>query len=240
MQTPVELQCAVLHIVPLVSKFRQAVLQAHTHKSGLELEVRLGRRHESGRWETDVGASTFFATLELLQSYTHWASWEDARDSHDYFYALPSGARVRTSVGFDQEVKVTHVQKQALGALDVKLVTHCFDARVSLKSEVPVDAKALPHMVEPTLVRIKKRWSFWLDKWRFDLTQVWSGVTRAVAESNQARNYCTFEVEVECVCDAATVGSLSDEYIALSMLLKLCSLLGGTIVRMLPMHASDN
>lgn len=238
MQVPVELQCAVLHIVPLVSKFRQCVLQPH--KGTLELEVRLGRRVESGRWETDVGATTFFASLELLQSYKQWARREEACDSHDYFYALPSGARARTSVVFDKQVTVTHVQKQAMGALDVKLVTHSFDARVSLKSEVPLDAKALPHMVEPTLVRIKKRWSFWLDKWRFDLTQVWSGVTREVAESNQARNMCTFEIEVECVCDAGVVSGLSDEYIALSMLLKLCSLLGGNMVRMLPMHASDN
>jgi hypothetical protein len=109
------------------------------------------------------------------------------------------------------------------------------DARISLKREDEVYAHDLPAMVEPHLVRIKKRWSFYLSKWRIDLTQVWSGISRSVAEANQSRNYCSYEVEVECICTPVVVDTLTDDYLALSMLLKVCSLLTQPHLRMMPL-----
>ena len=175
----------------------------------------------------------------MLQAYDGWVKKAVDCDAHDYFYTDTCGQKVRTSVHFGEtHVSVEHVHKVGVAACDIKLLSHACDARVSYKREEAVDASVLPDMVEPYLVRLKKRHSFWLDKWRFDLTQVWSGVTRSIAEANQARNFCTFEVEVECVCPPSQLLTMSAEYIALSMLLKLWSLLGGgKPVRMLPLTA---
>lgn len=231
MQVPPELTAAVLHIVPVVAQYRQALNEKNRH---VELEVRLGRRvNSSSRWDTDVGCPTFQAVYQLLDAHDGWRRKELHIDSHDYVYTTPTG-QVRTSVRLHKHATVSHMRKVSLASLDLKLVTQPFDARVSVKAEVPVDGLTLPPIVEPHLVRLTKRSSFWLDKWRFDLTQVWAGVTRSEAESNQARGKCAYEVEVECVCPPSLLSTLTDEYIALSMLLKICSLLGGTSLSMLP------
>lgn len=230
MQVPEELGAAMSHVVPVVRRYRQFVEQGE----GAELEVRLGHQGATG-WDANVGAPAFHAALDLVQRFTEWDRVQPHVDSHDYFFTLPDGRKVRTSVTFGPVVCITHAQKVAVAGADVKLVSQPFDARVSLKREVSVSAAELPAMAEPHLVRIKKRWSFFLPKWRIDLTQVWSGLSRSVAEANQARNYCSYEVEVECTCSAQTVATLTDEYLALSLLLKLCSLLAQPTLRMVPM-----
>lgn len=232
MQVPSELESTVHFVAPLVHKFRDLVNRSGCPNT-VELEVRLGTLGD--KWEPNVGAFVFNTALDLLQTYDSWSRVELWQDSHDYFYTLPDGQKVRTSVHFNDSVFVTHVQKVPVALADVKLVGQPFDARVSVKTETPVAAASLPKMVEPYMVRIKKRCSFTLDKWRFDLTQVWSGMSRSIAEANQARNFCSFEIEIECVCPLQTLNSLSDEYIALSMLLKICSLLGVSTMKMMPL-----
>jgi hypothetical protein len=247
MQVPQEVEGVLQFILPVVTRYRDKVGQGCGGSA--ELEVRLGqrvRREDGGvSWEPNVGAPLFHVLLELLQGFTGWCRVEEAQDGHDYFYTIhvqdgdggKAIQKVRTSVLFgERDVKLVHACKALVAGCDVKLLNQPCDARVSLKTEVPVASSLLPPMVEPYLVRLKKRWSFWLDKWRFDLTQVWSGVSRAVAEANQSRNFCTYEVEVECVCSPSVVATLSSEYLALSLLLKLWSLLGGGLpVRMLPL-----
>lgn len=231
MQVPEELAAAVSHVVPVVRRFRQFVEQGEA----AELEVRLGHQGANG-WDANVGAPAFHAMLELLQRFPGWDRVEPHVDSHDYFFTLADGRKVRTSVTFGPVVAITHAHKVAVAGADVKLANQPCDARVSLKREASVSGTELPAMVDPHLVRMKKRWSFYLPKWRIDMTQVWSGVSRSVAEANQARNYCSYEVEVECTCSPATVATLTDEYLALSMLLKLCSLLAQPALRIVPLH----
>lgn len=247
MQVPQEVEGVLQFILPVVARYREEMERGGA--SSAELEVRLGqrvRREDGGaRWDPNVGAPLFHALLELLQAYSSWCRVEAAEDAHDYFYTVSvpdvhggkETQKVRTSVVFAPDrVTLAHVSKVLVAGCDVKLVQQPCDARVSLKTETTVASSLLPPLVEPYLVRLKKRWSFWLDKWRFDLTQVWSGVSRAVAEANQSRNFCTYEVEVECVCTPAMVTTLSSDYLALSLLLKLWSLLGGGLpVRMLPL-----
>lgn len=240
MQVPEELASVLQFILPVVKQFKKEVSSDGWRG---ELEVRLGQpcENEQGErvWQPNVGPVLFHNLLDLLQAYDGWCRKEVDCDSHDYFYCDMAGSKVRTSVVFGgTHVCVEHMHKVGVAACDIKLLNHACDARVSFKREEAVSVSALPDMVEPYLVRLKKRHSFWLDKWRFDLTQVWSGVTRSIAEANQARGFCTFEVEVECVCSPSLLSTLSAEYVGLSMLLKLWSLLGGgKPVRMLPITA---
>lgn len=229
MQVPPELSAAVTHVMPVVAEYRQA-LHDKTHTT--QLKVRLGKRAGGARWDADIGGPTFQAVHTLLDAYDGWRHKQLHVDLHDYFFT--AAGQVRTTVLLHSHVDVTHTRKLSLTSLDLKLVTQPFDARVSVRREVAVDGATLPPIVEPHLVRLKKRSSFWLDKWRFDLTQVWSGATRSEAESKQAQGKCTYEVEVECVCTHAALSTLSDDYVALSMLLKVCSVLGGASLSMLP------
>lgn len=231
MQVPLELAAAVTHIVPVVAQYRQACNDQQQH---VELKVRLGKRVSTGsRWDADIGSATFQAVHALLDTYDGWLHKQVHVDSHEYYFSHAS-TQVQTTVSMQSHVTVTHVRKGSVASLDLKLVTQPFDARVSVKTEVPVDAATLPPIVEPHLVRLKKSSSFWLDKWRFNLTQVWSGGTRSEAELNQTGGKCTYEVDVECVCLPALLSTLSNDYIALSMLLKVCSMLGGTSLSMMP------
>lgn len=231
MQVPPELTAAVTHIGPVVAQYRQALQDKQQH---VELKVRLGKRATGGmRWDTDIGSATFYAVHSLLDTYDGWLRKQVHVDSHEYLFAHGS-MQVRTTVSLASHVAVTHVRKLSLASLDLKLVTQPFDLRVSVKTEIPVEGATLPPIVEPHTVRVKKCSSFWLEKWRFNLTQLWSGATRSEAELNQATGKCTYEIDVECVCPLSTLSTLSDDYVSLSMLLKVCSMLGGASLSMLP------
>ena len=235
---PQELQAAVDAILPLIHEFRSALL---TTDKALELEVRLGRRSKTTqRWESEVSGSFFMSTMEMLKSYTGWSAPLVTLDMHDYFYTLPPSTtcavsrRVRTTMTFDSPCGVTHVVKSLVGLKDLKL-EHACDARISLKEEAPLHPDELPDVVEPHLVRIKRRTSFFLQAWRFDLTQVWQGSTRTEAEQSQTTGNSSYEVEVEFTGDRAYLGGVTDQYLATSLLLKLCSVLGSGVIYMTPL-----
>ena len=239
---PQELQAAVDWIMPLIHQYRSDVLTA---EKPLELEVRLGRRHKvSQRWDSEVSGSFFLSTLEMLQGFAGWSVPPATVHMHDYFYVVPATdassepRRIRTTMQFGSPCTVTHVCKTLVGLRDLKLVDHSCDARVSLKQELPVKGEELPDVVVPTHVRIKRRTSFFLDRWRFDLTQVWRGASRSEAEESQASGQCVYEVEAEFTGDRAYVASVTDQYMATSLLLKLCSVLGSGVIYMLPLSAA--
>jgi hypothetical protein len=231
---PAELESAVEYILPLITKFRGLVCT--DDKKSFELEIRLGRRNpQTNRWESEVTPQFFASTLEMLLGYTEWQQVVEAADSHDYFY-LVEDRKVRTTIDLSSSPSVvTHMEKQPVGHLDVHVHDQPCDARVSVKTEVPLDAAELPRIVEPILVRIKRRWSFSLENWRFDLTQVWSGATRLDAEQRQSGNQATYEIEVEFIGTTGYTLSLTDNYLAASALMKVCSVLTGCVLRMSPL-----
>jgi hypothetical protein len=231
---PAELESAVDFVLPLITKFRGLVCT--DDKKNFELEIRLGRRNaQTNRWESEVTPQFFASTLEMLQNFTGWTEVVHAADSHDYFY-LVDGRKVRTSIDLSSAPStITHMEKQPIGHLDVHVHEQACDARLSVKAEVPLDAAELPKIVDPILVRIKRRWSFSLEHWRFDLTQVWSGATRLDAEKRQSSNQGTHEVEIEFVGSPSYTLALTDNYLAASALMKVCSVLTGCVVRMSPL-----
>lgn len=242
---PQELQEAVNHILPLIHQYRTEHLSSSAASDRqLELEVRLGRRNkQTQRWESEVSKSFFSTTLEMLKSFDGWTETPVCTDSHDFFYMTPAGKRIRTTLEFGSPCRLTHINKTPVGVRDVKLVEHSCDARISLKQETVVHEEELPDVVSTVLVRIKKRTSFCLDKWRIDLTQVWSGATRNEAEQHQANGnnaaagQCAYEIEIEFCGSREYVASVTDQYIATSLLLKLCSVLGSGVIYMLPLTA---
>lgn len=235
---PQELQAGVDAILPLIHELRSALLTSDKH---LELEIRLGRRNKaSQRWESEVSGSFFMSTVEMLKAYNGWTAPMTTHDLHDYFYTLPpsgihtTSRRVRTTMTFDSPCSVTHVVKSLVGLKDLKL-EHTCDARISLKEEAPLHSDDLPDVVQPNLVRIKRRTSFYLPHWRIDLTQVWHGATRTEAEQSQVTGNSSFEVEVEFTGDRTYISGITDQYLATSLLLKLCSVLGSGVIYMVPL-----
>lgn len=239
---PQELQAAVDAILPLIHEFRSAML---TSDKELELEIRLGRRNKvTQRWESEVSGSFFVSTMEMLEAFTGWTAPIVTEDAHDFFYTLPAtdthpSRRVRTSMTFGAPCTVTHVVKTLVGLKDLKL-EHSYDARVSLKLEAPLQPDELPDVVQPNLVRIKRRTSFYLQNWRFDLTQVWRGASRTEAEENQVNGQCSYEVEAEFTGDRGYISGVTDQYLATSLLLKLCSVLGSGVIYMMPLASTGH
>lgn len=240
---PQELQAGVDAILPLIHEFRSLQM---TSEKQLELEIRLGKRNKATqRWESEVSGSFFMSTMEMLDAFQGWSAPPLRQDVHDYFYTLPGtsqggGKRVRTSMTFGVPCTVTHVVKSLVGLKDLKLVDHSCDARISVKEEAPLQADELPDVVQPHLVRIKRRTSFHLPNWRIDMTQVWRGSSRTEAEESQASGQCVYEVEVEFVGDRSYLASVTDQYLATSLLLKLCSVLGSGVIYMLPLATTHS
>jgi hypothetical protein len=74
------------------------------------------------------------------------------------------------------------------------------DFRVSLSAEVklPLSSPFQASLVRPQHVRIKQRNSYQKGAWRYDLTLVWEGRTRAEAEhAQQVGGRTRYEVEIE-------------------------------------------
>lgn len=227
---PSDIAPAVRYIQPVVAHLFQQSVGAEP----LELEARLGSVN-NGKWQPGVGASFFHATVDMLRAYGDWVSIETDLDSHDYFYTAPNGKRVRTSIVFSGEYPVvTHIEKQALSARDVRVASQPHDVRVCVKREVPVPVHELPKLVAPDLVRIKKRTSFSLPLWRFDCTQVWTGASRGAAETAQSSGNATYELEVEFLGTQEDAMKATEDYLSASTLLKACSIFGCGVQAMTP------
>lgn len=156
----------------------------------------------------------------------------------------------KIAVRHDSRVLTQHVvfsfQEEALRGLHV---------RVAVKRVDNVPVASLPVMIRPQGVRIRKQTTFVMRNWSFQFVREWSAPTRAEAEEKQAGADYDHEYDHDADTAAATVSNgsirngdtapltykvkiiytgsvtetadLSDEYLALSLLFKICSLMGG-------------
>lgn len=223
MVVPQPLALAVSAVTPLVSRYLDL---CHG-----ELDVRLGSTDSSGGWVTGVSESMFNEILTMFLKYDGWDEASDRwEDIHDYMYSV-GDASVRTTVQLDTSLQLSHIIKHRVGMVELKMRNHG-RARVALKTETSVCAKTLPETVTPSMVRIKKRRSFTRGPWRFDLTRVWRGASRSLAEEAQSRGECVYEVEVEFVPDADYWDDVkhSHTYVATSLLMKMVDVLSDEMI----------
>lgn len=217
----------------VVAQLRERTMTCTDQQTEFELEARFGR-YESGRWINGVDRLFWGQILQIFTECEHWTEVVDGewKHQHDFFYELSDGRRVRTSSSFDIDnqplMDVQHVTKTRYSTVDLHVPTggkSVYDIRVALSSETPVPPQDLPDTVIPTLVRIKQRRSFIYKHWRFDMTKVWSGGSRLAAEQAQQAKSTTYEIELECASPVECLQSSQDNYIATSLLLKMCDLL---------------
>jgi hypothetical protein len=162
---------------------------------------------------------------------------------------------IRTTVTFDfekQQLLTKHIRKYVQHKLDFKYVDlshlsstnlykflpvlHMYDLRICLNREELVPDHEIPPIVNPTLVRMKSRKSFYYKSenfpateplWKFDITRSWTGNTKTEAEQKQKRGDTTYEVELECLNPRALMISVQHDsfYVMCSMLLKVRDLI---------------
>ena len=117
--------------------------------------------------------------------------------------------------------------------------------KVTVQKKITVPPESLPSSVLPEFVRIRKQSFFALENWRFVFTQEWDGSTRGEAEKKQQMDKCRnkektdykkkHKIKIEFVGTRDYIASVSADYLTMSMLLKLCSLLGGNIFSIQPL-----
>ena len=104
----------------------------------IELEMRLGSR-SGGRYQSDVGRSSFYTILEALESFSSWSHVTHWIESQDVFYSimLPQGseskdrkAEIRTTVGPNEanEITLKHQIKRRLKIIDFVVTSPRFPA----------------------------------------------------------------------------------------------------------------
>ena len=204
----------------VISEAKRLILSSRPEERGgdettVEVEARLGRIREDGKFTSGVSEETFQRIVRALESYTKWSSVNDWSETQDFFYdsskrQCPS---VRTSVipttaGLEVKhfVKKIHRRSSYRMSINDELVMDPLDVRISCATETPVASLSLPVAVDTTTVRIKRRKSFYYASgdtppmFSFDVTIVWQGITKEEAEKNQqAKKNANYEVEVECV-----------------------------------------
>ena len=229
LEIPNQLQHCILPVAQLVHTIRTACESGRGDE--VEFEARFGQFQSSGKghFTPGVSAQTLSTIEKMLESFTEWDSGTNWEDMHDYFYTH-EGASIRTTVHFQHDSEnfdMTHITKQTVNQVNLKrmgasLTPTSYDMRVSLNRECP--HKDLPPIVTPQFVRIKKRRSFSLKHWRFDLSRVWEGKTRLEAEMRQSKHEPIYEFEVEWVNPHEYLkmdSNHTNEYVATSLLLKM-------------------
>lgn len=186
--------------------FQQRLDLLRTQRTAVELELRLGRRDDTG-FQSTVDPD-FFQDLEAsLLAFQGWSS-VDTEPVVSTAYIHSDQIRTTTTwVG--TQPQITHHRKQRRG--ECFGVHTCdageprmYDLRVSLNTETPVPSHSVDAVVEPTLVRMRRRRSFVLDGiWRFDLTRSWTGKSRSDVENQMATQPPDHEVEIEYVAGLA-------------------------------------
>jgi hypothetical protein len=180
----------------------------------LEIEARLGKFQHS-QFQSGVTKADFSRIHDMLMTYGGWVNNDQVNKWVSSFdYMLDNNVRVTKNSSGN-----TFIKKTVIDHVTFACPERSYDIRISLKEELPTQV-SLPQ--DPRMVRVKKRKSFiYKNRWRFDLTIVWSGKDEQDAQSRQPNH----EIECEFIAPCNTAGPNYD-YTALSLLEKMIDFLG--------------
>ena len=220
----------VNRVRPVIDDLRTFIRSQRRHgKIYPELEIRLCREDMSG-----INEKAWTRLLSALDACNTWSDKKDASEIVDFFYeadvrgeSIP--VRTTRSVLPNGKVLVEHLCKNPVRQTFVNLrgcSSVAQKAKVVFSTEESLDSSFIPEFTTTTGVRIKHRRSFVWKSWRFDMTKAWSGVTYSLATQNRDNNFNTaFECEIELMDPTKYVDTHNNDYISLSLLLKLVGLL---------------
>ena len=140
--------------------------------------------------------------------------------------------RTTRQVGVDGKLEVLHIRKDRVNQCFVSIL-NCDavakSAKVIFSTEELLLETDLPRVTSTTNVRIKERKSYYWGNWRFDITKAWSASNYSQATSKRDSNSDTrYEVEIELAEPRSYLDANSTEYVALSLLMKVCGMLPPT------------
>ena len=222
----------VQKLLPVIEAARKAIdTKTRRSKRNIELEVRFKKSNSES-----IGLDTWLLFLRALESNSHVFAAKDWEEIIDRSYTIKDQTirHSRSRSGEESIVK----ERVAFMDIPVKNCNIVHVARIVFSCENGVQSK-VEHVV-PSLVRMKLRKSFvYRDMWSVDLTKVWSGANdaevnakrdKAFADANRDESSVIadrYEVEIELVDADAYFSSESrtDEYIALSFLMKIVGFL---------------
>lgn len=254
---PVEVEAACLHISALLSEFRTRCINATptVPSTSTQCKVTLGRLVDR-EFDSHVPRVFFLNTLRMLGRYENWKSVVRDACSHDYFYPVDCTHNVRrrsstTNTSHEQLVRSStsfmsapnklateHTYAEVVGVSLLHVEDESDDTTVDVQVRIQkihsVLPKILPKFVQPLFVRLRRQTVFNLENWRFVFTQEWSAPSRADAEQKLGKGDAVYKIKMEFTGSRDYLLSLPDNYLAVSLLLKICSLLGGNILTIFP------
>ena len=205
--------------------------QNRRSNASVELEVRLGHLAENGNFVANVGNAAWSRIKKAIDASPIWGSTLQERETLDFFYGPIRSSR---SISRDGKIVLEHRQKSRVSACTFS-VDHAPDlltgARVAFSTETTIVEDDLPEIVQTTdLVRIKHRSTYQWKNWTFDLTKAWSAQNypKAVAlRDDKDTDHASYEVEIELGDPAQYYEKQfhTDEYVAVSLLMKVLGLL---------------
>ena len=224
---------AATHILPCVQ-----YLRAHPT---CEFEARFGLL-TSNKFTAGVKREFMCRIIEMFEKSNYVTGNTEWIEEQDFFFTH-QGQSYRTRVCYDtdtMEVSSHTILKTSVYtkniALRDSLHVQIPDIRVALKTEDTMKLECIPQSVKPDTVRIKQRRRFTTHDgtWAFDFSMTWAGNSKTNAEKQQMNEEPIFEVECELLEVDKYLTSHTDEYVAVSILLKMQDLLEKTTVQMVP------
>jgi len=194
-----------------------------------ELEVRFCLQDGGGLSKS--AWTGIVAAMDACEEWTNISSWNEI---HDFFFSVDMDGEmvpVRTSrsVNKDGRTEVLHIRKHRVDQCFVGIGncnTIATSAKVIFSTEEILLESDLPKVTPTTNVRIKERKSYMWGSWRFDVTKSWSAPTYSQATTKRDQNSDTgYEVEIELADTRTYLSANSTEYVALSLLMKVCGTL---------------
>ena len=190
-----------------------------------ELEVRFCLCDGGGL--TKSAWTGIISAMEMNQDWDEITEWSEIVDFFFNICVNGDNVPVRTSrtVSEDGEMKIVHVRKNRINQCFVN-IDHCESiataAKIVFSTEETITENDLPKVTSTTNVRIKHRRSWRWGNWRFDATKSWSSPSYSQATELRDRQKDTrYEFEVELLNTHGYLEEHSNEYIALSLLLKV-------------------
>ena len=251
---------AHIHILPVVNTLKN-MFATKKENECVKCKIRFGKL-ENSTLNTEVPRMFFMQTLLMLQRFHDWTDVKESYDTHDYYYHLniPSqkAKKQKTAVQVDSSTTKTirsrtHFIKKPEGYQMQVEHTYCHDKnkallhvnnRSNLDVEVEVQQVSLimvhtiPTVVVPFRVCLRTQTMFSLDNWNFIFTREWAAPTRIDAETKQFRDNdkdtCVHKMQIEFIGTTNYINNLTPDYFSVSLLLKICSLLGGNVIHLNP------
>jgi len=181
------------------------IILEHLDKESVEIEARLGYMGDSS-FDSDIGLEFYQKIMIGLESCVDW----DERTltiTTDY---IDGNHRLTIA---DQGTTRSCIHKTRLSNSDFEYENSPFDVRVSVSVEKPSNPSDFMRPLEKCLSRKKKRTTYRLGYWIFDLTEV------QMKENSIVKKTFEFELELDSrLCKTKNVNTI---HIAHDMLLKI-------------------